>query len=210
MTRTKKTGKISATITHQARKSHFDLITTKRGTSCEGSFSSSKDSRVLYFGPLCLTHFIHEQNLLIIFYGRGSSICKSPTTSNGPIILSFFIILFAFEQDVTDISSWGNQWLSVGNVRWQIIHSAASVKVSTFSLYLSYIDFYKSSVTTFHKEWFCARILYIFQAKNNCEDKTVLCSLFCCIISYFWGLQKVWCWQAHTWNSVMWLSKVKY
>ena len=145
-----------------------------------------------FFGPLCLTHFTHEQNFLIIFYGRGSSICKSPTTSNGLINFSLFIILFALEQDVTDISSWRMEWLSIGYVRWQIINSAASVKVSTFSLYLSYTDFYKSSLTAFHKEWFCARILYIFQAKNKCEDKIALCSLFCFTISYFGGLQKVW------------------
>jgi hypothetical protein len=93
MTRTKKTGNTSATITHQPRKSHFVLITTKPGTSCAGSLASSKENGVLFFETVCLTRFIQEQNLLIIFYGRGSSICKSPTTSNGLITFSFFYII---------------------------------------------------------------------------------------------------------------------
>lgn len=127
MTGTKRTGKISATITRQARKSHFVLIATKPGTSCAGSLASSKDDRLLFFWTLFLTHFIHEQNLLIIFYGRGSSICKSPTIYNGLITFPFFITLFVLEQDVTDISSWKLQWMSPGYVYWQIIHSAASM-----------------------------------------------------------------------------------
>lgn len=76
MTGTKRTGKISATITHQAIKSHFVLITTKRGTSCVGSLASSKDNTFLFFGTLCLTHFIHEQNFLIIFYGEAHPFVK--------------------------------------------------------------------------------------------------------------------------------------
>ena len=105
MSGTKRTGKISATITHQARKSHFVFITTKLGTNCEDCSASSKENRVSFFGTVCLTHFTHEQKLLIIFYGRCSSICKNPTTFNGLITFCFLITLFVLEQNVTDISS---------------------------------------------------------------------------------------------------------